>query len=167
MNFYLFPKRLSAMLLALSMVKIAMAQQALVQPLVELQGRVCFGYLYATNTYIDFYTQFDDCHRMAYDRSEISAEKKVFYLRHSTRMCPFAVIEVRSDKNASLVGLHMYSTEKDYKQLAYGDPSGNSCPGVELEKPESVQLLPESRRVPVVKKSTNRRTRKTDVRDKP
>ena len=167
MNFYPLPKVVRGMLLALSMMQASMAQQALVQPLVELQGRVCFGYLYATRTYIDFYTQFDDCHRMAYDRSEISEEKKVFYLRHSTRMCPFAVIEVRSDKKASLLGIHMYSTVRDYKQAAAEDLSGNSCPGVELEKSDRTQLVAESRRVPVVKESAKRQTRKTDAQGKP
>lgn len=155
------------MLFALSMIQAAMAQQTLVQPLVELQGRVCFGYLYATRTYIDFYTQFEDCHRMVYDRSEISEGKKVFYLRHSTRMCPFAVIEVRSDKNSSLLGIHMYSTVRSYMQAAAEDLSGNSCPGVELEKSDHPQLVAESRRVPVVKDSAKQPTRKTDAQGKP
>jgi hypothetical protein len=134
-------------------------------PSFEAQGRVCHGFGYATERYIDFYNTYDDCHRMAYYKrqrkpSADGLDVWTFFLTYTTRTCPYAVIEVAHGANA--VGRYTaFYTMAHYRAeqmaLAQGakplQPNGLQCPILRTEKKlEDISgLVPESRRVPIVR----------------
>jgi hypothetical protein len=160
-----FNRPIQCSFLGVTLFAASWAHATLEFPPFEAQGRVCYGFGYATDHFIDFYNTYDDCHRMAYFKRERQRHTNgldvwTFYLTYTTRTCPYAVVEVTYDEK-SLGGYTAYYSMKHYRAekmaLKLGDkPSqanGLQCPIVRIEKKlEDISgVVPESRRVPVVR----------------
>lgn len=144
--------------------------------LMEMNGRGCYGYFQVTPRYLDFYTPFLDCHRMAYSQfsksdrplqlEEKSYDSVWMFIDKPTKMCPFDAIEILipSDPEAyesrQILG---YPSKDDFEKYRWGiDQSTGayvgsakllSCPAYLLEPSEKPPLKSERKRAkPQVKK---------------
>lgn len=138
-------------------------------PLMELDGRLCTGYLQATLKYLDFYTPYFDCHRMKVSHLMSSDQPITLFdrqfnsawmtLDQPTKKCPFAVIEVLTSVDPDEQGVRQiigYPDKTSFDKKRWGiDPatgqySGGpdllTCPGYVLEPNEKAHLKPESKR---------------------
>lgn len=167
----MFYKSISSYVVIMSMwlPMATMAQKAIV-PLMEMQGRTCFGYFRVTERYLDFYTPFLDCHRMKYSNIEqsktsIQVKGKTYNslsmsIDSPSKDCPFAVVEILSyaDQMESKVRqIIAYPNKESFENQRWGiDQSTGednraigelSCAAYPVEATQRLQIKPENKRV--------------------
>lgn len=142
-----------------------------IEPLMEMQGRVCFGYLKLTKDYLDLYTVSGvDCHKMKYSQlteshqairlnSDKTFQSRWVTIDQPTQRCPFKVFEILKAENPSESGAREiigYHTQESFDHYRWGkDPKTGelspevnllTCRGYLLEPYEKANLKPEGKR---------------------
>ncbi len=101
-------------------------------PLTNTMGRSCFGHLYATDTVVDFYTEYFDCPKMHYYKAtqEVIAfnfyeepmryDTRTFFITKKMPTCPFEVISFlkRIDRPESkdVYSFIAYNSVREYER---------------------------------------------------